>query len=630
MARQPEVPKAHREAIQKALAALAAHPLASHLPGEVVVTGDTSGFGRDGYARIKVSQDLHASSHGISGPARRLHRFRIEINGFRRATPEEWQNVVAQARLHIVLNHCDPARRDPAWNAACELEAMDLLRHLSIGIRPAALPWCEVALPGRSVEQIAAAITAGGTEALRMFSGYGIAGKGQPGWTAEHGAESFQPATIKDHTDMLARAIRGNIAAAVETAGRTARGSAAKGADPNCLAEQSRRWFVANYPLLAALAAGFEIIEDCAICAQLDITVAAVDPELRRIYINPKFPWTRAAMDFVMAHELLHVGLRHEQRRQGRDPVLWNVACDYVINGWLAEMGVGAFPTDDLLLDPELLLEKDSAEAIYDRITKDLRRLRKVKKLRTLRGIGSVDIICERPSGWWAGPGTDLDGFYRRALADGLDLHLQNGPRGTLPGALVDEIRALRQPPIPWDVRLGQWLDAFFPPLESTRSYRRASRRQGSTPDIPRAVYIRPLDQMAARTFGVVLDTSGSMPPRLLAYALGAIASYAMSREVRQVRVVQCDASAHDMGYIEPESLMGRVEVRGRGGTVLMPGIELLQTSATFPKDAPILVITDGLCDSLAIRREHAFLMPEGARLPFQTRQPIFHFDLTA
>ena len=42
-----------------------------------------------------------------------------------------------------------------------------------------------------------------------------------------------------------------------------------------------------------------------------------------------------------MAHEMLHAALRHGTRRQGRDPYIWNVACDYVINGWLVEMGVG-------------------------------------------------------------------------------------------------------------------------------------------------------------------------------------------------------------------------------------------------------------------------------------------------
>jgi hypothetical protein len=118
------------------------------------------------------------------------------------------------------------------------------------------------------------------------------------------------------------------------------------------------------------------------------------------------------------------------------------------------------------------------------------------------------------------------------------------------------------------------------------------------------------------------------MSSRLLAYAMGAIVSYAMSREVPMVRVVQCDAFPHDIGYVEPEALVGTVEVRGRGGTVLQPGIERLTGATDFPKDAPILVITDGACDVLNIRREHAFLMPQGARLPFRATAPEFRFDM--
>jgi predicted metal-dependent peptidase len=212
-------------------------------------------------------------------------------------------------------------------------------------------------------------------------------------------------------------------------------------------------------------------------------------------------------------------------------------------------------------------------------------------------------------------------------MAEGLDLHMTSCGRGLLPGDLVEEIRAIQQKPIPWDVRLGQWMDAFFPLLEARRSFARASRRQASTPDIPRPVWIVPEERLATRTFGVVLDTSGSMPARLLGRALGAIAAYALSREVPAVRVMQCDAGVHDMGYMKPEALLGSVEIRGRGGTVLQPAITRLEGDDRFPKDAPILVITDGCCDRLEIRREHAYLMPEGARLPFRTEAPQFHFE---
>lgn len=44
----------------------------------------------------------------------------------------------------------------------------------------------------------------------------------------------------------------------------------------------------------------------------------------------------------------------------------------------------------------------------------------------------------------------------------------------------------------------------------------------------------------AGRTFGVLLDTSGSMDRALLAAALGTIASYSAARDVTRVRVVFC------------------------------------------------------------------------------------------
>jgi predicted metal-dependent peptidase len=322
---------------------------------------------------------------------------------------------------------------------------------------------------------------------------------------------------------------------------------------------------------------------------------------------------------FVMAHELLHVALRHSARGRGRDAVLWNVACDFVINEWLSEMRVGALPRVGLLLDPAL--KGLSAESVYDRIVTDLRRYR---RLGTFRGIGIGDMLDSPSAGWWVTQaGVDLDAFYRNCLAQGLLCHCEQG-RGLLPAALVEEIRALSQPPIPWDVQLARWFDDQFPPVEKIRSYARPSRRQSSTPDIPRPRFVPPPDSADSRTFGVVLDTSGSMNRALLGDCLGAIASYAESREVGAARVVFCDAFAYDAGYLRPDEIAGRVKVRGRGGTVLQPGIDLLEQAADFPKDGPVLIITDGFCDHFHTRRQHAILLPEGRSLPFVPKGKVF------
>jgi predicted metal-dependent peptidase len=131
-------------------------------------------------------------------------------------------------------------------------------------------------------------------------------------------------------------------------------------------------------------------------------------------------------------------------------------------------------------------------------------------------------------------------------------------------------------------------------------------------------------DSEDARTRGVVLDSSGSMDRQLLAKCLGAIASYCIARDVPAVRVVFCDAVAYDQGYVQPEALAERVAVKGRGGTVLQPAIDLLERAEDFPHAAPLLILTDGACDVLRMRREHAFLIPQGAHLPFVARGKIF------
>ena len=388
--------------------------------------------------------------------------------------------------------------------------------------------------------------------------------------------------------------------------------------EKNTQSAKAANWFINHFPLLGALASGFKIIEDHKLCQDSDIQIAAVDVTNAEIYVNPVANLNFEQLKFVLAHEFLHAGLEHYDRCQGRDRYLWNVACDYVINGWLYDMKVGEMPKD--ILYDETLKNK-SAEEIYDQIVNDLR---KYSKLATLRGYGKGDIIGGTPK---FKDQVSLDDFYKSALQSGLEYQTQYG-RGYIPEGLIEEIRALAMPPIPWDVELGKWFDVHFLPLESRRTYARPSRRQGSTPDIPRPRYVPSDIPENSRTFGVVIDTSGSMSAKLIGYALGAIASYSDAKDVPYARVVFCDAAAYDAGYLSPEDIAGRVEVKGRGGTVLQPGVDKLLNAKDFPKDAPILIITDGwIEDDLHVKRDHAFLIPRGHHLPFKPKGKVFYFS---
>ncbi|UQX03870.1 hypothetical protein [Streptomyces sp. RerS4] len=539
----------------------------------------------------------------------------LHVHPTRLADPAEWAWAIAHALLHLGFGHV-PASKDEDRTqpdrfdlaARCTVVNRFLLT-FPVGRAPDDLP---ATYPGGDEEQLADRWRREGIPAPYEHCG-----------TAGHDPDqvlvtwnTWQHTRVPDWQAGFAAALTRSITAAMEVAGGR------RDRTTGVLVRQrpwdrALNWFVSSYPLLGGLAAGLTVVADAELARAEGISIAAVSAAAGEIYINPLRAFEDEEWRFILAHEMLHAALRHGERRGARDPFLHNVAADYVVNGWLVEMGVGAMP-EGLLHDPEFT--GLSVEEVYDRIATDLRRMR---RLATLRGKGAGDILGE-PLAHGAGqPYPDLDELYRRGLARGLDLHVY-GERGLLPAGLIQEIRALAHPPVPWDARLARWFDEYVPRPQPVRSYARPSRRQAAAPDIPRAGRSFPPEETARCTFGVVLDTSGSMNAALLGKALGAIASYAEARDVPAARVVFCDAAPYDAGYLPPNEIAGRVRVRGRGGTVLQPGIDLLQRAEDFPPGAPVLVITDGWCDTLRIRREHAFLIPQGASLPFTPRGPVF------
>jgi predicted metal-dependent peptidase len=558
----------------------------------------------------------------------------IYVNPFRMAEPDEWQYVLAHCLLHLGFDHFQQQFDSLRWNVACDRVITRFLQEFKFGKAPEAMNDPIDSGTRDEHKLYDQLLQANLTESLQIYSTVGF-------WHEDMLFEPERDWRNQQNPDWAALFGHG-LANAVTQVVEVVSGHDIHQGKQKSDGNLCKTWFLNHFPLLGALAATFEVIEDATLCQRMSISVAAVDAEAGKIYMNPaafSAHWDGTLRQeeyrFVMAHELLHVSLRHHARRQGRDPYLWNVACDYVINSWLIEMGVGSMPKFGLLYDPQL---KDlNVETVYDRITGDLRMYRKRPSLQsklkgeftTFRGKGGCDILDGSIPEWWTtADGATLDDFYRRALAQGFQYHVGCG-RGLLPAGLIEEIMAVGRPPIRWDVELAQWFDAHFPPLETRRTYARPSRRQSSTPDIPRPRYVKePVDEQS-RTFGVVLDTSGSMERELLAKMLGSIASYAIARDVPFVRVVFCDAYAYDQGYLAPETIAGRVKVKGRGGTVLMPGVQLLESAEDFPDNGPILVITDTECDRVMVKapHDHAFLVPRGKSLPFHTHAPVFFVD---
>lgn len=562
---------------------------------------------------------------------------KITLNENITLSPKQWAYVIAHNKLHIAFGHFD-ADKMPGytitdengkkikkvdcdlllWNMACDIYVDKFLADIKFG---------------QSIHDNVSAVFPGGLDNECKIYDYlvehNISGTSNTFGTAAIGCfdmkgleHPFYYDESKGEYNESVRRFGYALAQSVSRVVSEAGGHEYMESDRLTPGRTAAKWFVDHYPLLGGLASHFKIIEDINYCNQNDIQIAAIDVTCDELYLNPASGLSSEEWKFVLAHEYLHAGLMHHERCNGRDYYLWNVACDFVINGWLQELQIGTMPVDGLLYDPAL--KGLSAESIYDMILSDMR---KYAKLNTLRGYHKGDIMTGAGCSGSSIKGTSLDDFCKSALQQGLEFHIGSG-RGLVPAGLMEEIRALSMPPVPWDVALAKWFDIYFAPLEKHRSYARPSRRQACTPDIPKPRYCPRDIPVDSRTFGVVIDTSGSMDAKTIGKALGSIASYSVAHEVPFARVVFCDADAYDAGYISPEDIAGRVCVKGRGGTCLQPGINALETAKDFPKDGPILIITDGMIEEhLDIKHEHAYLLPKGCHLPFRAKGDVFYFE---
>lgn len=290
----------------------------------------------------------------------------------------------------------------------------------------------------------------------------------------------------------------------------------------------------------------------------------------RDIYINPDF-WrslTSAERLGLLAHEVLHAALLHIPRRGQRDPLLWNVAADIVVNGAiLAESGF-ALPQGHLR---DQQLEQLSVEEVYH-------KLQAQPHLQKLLSLLFADLL-EATGPFTLGGYAELEQHWRQALQQARTL-LETQGQGTLPAGLLREITHLSPSQLDWRAYLWRFL------VQTPTDFQGFDRRF-----LGQDLY---LDALAGEKLRVYLavDTSGSVGSKEMALFLGEVQAILDAYPHLEATLYYADAACY--GPYELNSEMPLPQPKGGGGTDFRPFFRTIQQNLAESHHGVCIYLTDG------------------------------------
>lgn len=302
-----------------------------------------------------------------------------------------------------------------------------------------------------------------------------------------------------------------------------------------------------------------------------------------RLFFNPS--WTAKQSDEnltgILVHEALHIAYMHPLRRGDRDPALYNIACDAVINRVLQKRRY-AIPVglNEGINIP--VADHETSEEVYERL----------EQMKNQGGGGNMKMpSCGMVFDLEPGQGEDGEAQSQAdADADSQKKVIEAAQKareaGKMPGDLELIIKAWFEGKRDWRDALRRFLGGGH---ERQRSWTRPSRRHTD-------VILPGMANYGPGEIAVFIDTSGSIDDALANKFVNEVARLNDDLTPDKVHVLCIDTmvqwSRSYSGYERIED----VKFRGRGGTDFKPGFRWLEERGITPK--AIIYFTDLHCHS--------------------------------
>ena len=301
--------------------------------------------------------------------------------------------------------------------------------------------------------------------------------------------------------------------------------------------------------------------------AQIETTkklpTAATDG--RKIFFNEEFlnSLSSKEQNALMLHEVLHMALLHVTRRQNRDPHIWNIAADIVVND-LIERNT-SFPLPQGAITDTRFQDK-SVEYIYEALLKSEKKYKLVINDILQPGNSEQNEGDTNLSEPLSQEETDeIESFWKdkmEILKNSSEHNLSNG-KGSLPAGIEQEISTILEPEVDWRHALWKYVGktpADFDDLDRRFIYK--------------GLYLESLLTEAVEV-SVCIDTSGSVSDELLMQFTGELKG--ILRSYPNVKCSLFFADTDLAGPYEIDRIEQMPKAIGRGGTNFVPFFDYLK-----------------------------------------------------
>jgi predicted metal-dependent peptidase len=309
-------------------------------------------------------------------------------------------------------------------------------------------------------------------------------------------------------------------------------------------------------------------------------TIPSAATDGRDIFINPEFLKSLPSkeQDGVLLHEILHAALLHPLRLGEREPQLWNIAADIVVNGMILRQSGFELPPGGLRDEK---LEHFSVEEIYELLRPvganrfqlgdlDLLTMNVGDGVRQTTGLSGSREFKHRD---------ELTSHWRQALQQATAI-ARTTQWGKLPMGIDRELESAIDSQLDWRSYLWRYL------VQTPTNFQGFDRRF-----VGRGLYLEALQGESVRVY-LAIDTSGSICEKTLGIFISEVKGILGAYPHLECDLYYVDSEAYGPYPLTLEAPLPTLE--GGGGTSFVSFFDRVGETWNEYTQAICIYLTDG------------------------------------